>query len=373
MYGLALMLLAGHALSNPLERRADIALDPWVSVGDDGKPSTVTPVLTTVSGTPTILSGAPHDITATVFTTTSYGKVITSTGSAPLPTADSHGAGSFAACHNLNNDTAPWCLPTGSEPLYVGTTYYFTWDPQYFKAPNTSVIVAGNYVNMTTGETMTDSYAFQSPLTMAAWGSWALDVTSKLLKFQGSQNITVTLSAIVDGARVNKPGPRITVANRPGPVADSRGKLPQGAALYIALPTVIGFIAICVIGTCLWNRHHRQIRLGRSVMGRNYDVGKMRPPRFGLGRRNKAADANGRIQLMQREIEAEGGEVYRDLPDPADMPRRDSDALGSLVSTPTEDRRMNLGRGPVSDGEGHGLATGNTFRDELRRQANERR
>jgi len=99
-------------------------------------------------------------------------------------------------------------------------------------------------------------------------------------------------------------------------------------------------------------------------MGRNYEVGKSGRSRLGFKKRNKM-DPNKRIQLMEQEIEAEGGQAYHDLPDPANRPRRDSDALGSLAGTPTEDRRMDLDSGRTP-------ATGNAFRDELRRQAEER-
>lgn len=125
-----LLLVAAHAMPNAIiqPRATDAALEPWVTVNDDGKPSTVTPVSTTISGTPTVLSGAPHDVTATVFTYTSYGKIVTSTGlTPPAPTATgTKSAGSFALCNNLDGDLAPWCRPDGDTPLYVGTTYYCT-------------------------------------------------------------------------------------------------------------------------------------------------------------------------------------------------------------------------------------------------------
>lgn len=199
----------------------------------------------------------------------------------------------------------------------------------------------------------------------------SIAITDQPLLYQGSQNISCTLFALVEGERVERPGPVITIMKRPGPVSDSKGKLPQGAALYIALPTVFGLIAICVIGSCLWNRHHRRIQLP-NVMGRNYDVGKSGRSRFGRKKRGKAAKVNERIQLMERELQAEGGEVYRDLPHPADRARRDSDALGSLAGTPTEDRRMDLGHPGAGDGADRSPVPGNAFRDELRRQENER-
>ncbi|KAI1174809.1 hypothetical protein F4777DRAFT_552533 [Nemania sp. FL0916] len=367
-----------RATDAPEPDATDAALEPWVTVQDDGTPSTVTPVLTTISGTPTVLSGAPHDVTATVFTYTSYGKVITSTGTTPPePTATHDAAGSFALCNNEDGPLAPWCRPDGEDPLYVGTTYYFTWDPQYFNSSrNSTVQVVGNHINSTTGEVRTDSPAFMSSLTPAGFGYVSIAITDQQLLYQGSQNISCMLVAVVGGQRVQKQGPVITITKRPGPVADAKGKLPQGAALYIALPTVFGFIALCLIGTCLWNRHHRRIVIP-SVMGRNYEVGKSKRSRFGLGRkRTKAAKASERIQLMEREIRAEGGEVYRDLPDPADRPRRDSDALGSLAGTPTEDRRMELGHPGGENARSRSRSpapvTGNAFRDELQRQERER-
>ncbi|KAI0536802.1 hypothetical protein GGR58DRAFT_474208 [Xylaria digitata] len=363
-----LLLAAAHAIPNPLQpRTTDAALEPWVTVDAEGQASTVTPVLSTISGTPTVISGAPHDVTATVFTYTSYGKVVTSTGASPDPTATSQSAGSFAVCSNLDGAMAPWCTPENNSTLYVGTTYYFTWDPKFFTSLNSTVQLVGNYVNQTTGEIKTESPAFSSNYTRSGFGYAAIEITDKQLRYQGSQNISVSLIGVVDNERVQKQGPYIKITTRPGPVADAHHRAPVGKAVYIAIPTVFGFIIACVIGTCVWNKHQRRIRLP-SVMGRNYDVGKTRKglrPRLGLGKRNKATKANERIQLMEREIQAEGGELYRDLPDPADRPRRDSDALGSLAGTPTEDRRMEFGRD-------HNPTTGNAFRDEIRRQDNER-
>ncbi|KAI1145963.1 hypothetical protein F4825DRAFT_442168 [Nemania diffusa] len=370
-----LLAATADAIPNPLQpRTTDAALEPWVTVNEDGQPSTVTPVLSTISGTPTVISGAPYAVTETVFTYTSYGKVITSTGTTPpAPTATGKGAGSFAVCENLDGDMAPWCRPDGETPLYVGTTYYFTWDPKYFNASNATVQIIGNYINKTTGEIMDESPAFTSDRTPAAFGFVTIPITNTALHNQGSQNISCTLFAVFGSQRNETQGPMIYITTRPGPSSDSKGKLPQGAALYIALPTVLGFIGAIVIGTCLWNRHHRRIHLP-SVMGRNYDVSKVgrSRSRFGLKKRSKAAKAGERIQLMERDLRAEGGEVYHDLPDPASRPRRDSDALGSLAGTPTEDRRMELGRPGAGDGRDRSPATGNAFRDELRRQEDER-
>lgn len=138
----ALLFSLVSAVPNLHPRETEAALEPWVTVNEDGKPSTVTPVLTTISGTPTIISGAPHELTATVFTETNYGKVSTSTGTAPMPTATaSDGAGSFQVCHNKDGENVPWCIPTEGTPMYPGTTYYCT---QY---PLPATLVKGGLAN----------------------------------------------------------------------------------------------------------------------------------------------------------------------------------------------------------------------------------
>ena len=130
--------------------------------------------------------------------------------------------------------------------------------------------------------------------------------------------------------------------------------VPKGQSLYIALPTVFGFVLLCVCGGYIINRKHRKIGLG-NVMGRRngYGVGKSRSQRLGLGKKKAGA-----IRLREQELTA-GGQ-YRDAPvqredsgRAASHARADSDALGSLAGTPTEERT-------------------NYFRDEMRRQEQSR-
>ncbi|KAL7620199.1 hypothetical protein AAE478_009192 [Parahypoxylon ruwenzoriense] len=359
----ALLFSLASAAPNVRPRQTEAALQPWVTVDEDGKPSTVTPILSTISGTPTVISGAPHDLTATVFTTTNYGLISTRTGAAPIATATGSEAGSFPVCHNKDGDFAPWCQPTEGTTLYPGVTYYFLWDTSYFKTPNTTILVQGNYINETTGE-VTDQ-AFESPKTAASWGFWSYKIEASLMKFQPGKNITLQLATLpTSGDSEIIKGPKVLITNYPGPQPE-QGKAPTPAALIIALPTVFGFIALCVIGTCLWNKRARQIGIG-NIMSRSrhgYGVGKSSRSRMGFGKKK----ANERIQLMEREVEADGGEVYRDMPD---IPRRDSDALGSLAGTPTEERRMDF-YGPGGR-EDRSATDRNLFRDELRRQNNER-
>lgn len=108
-----------------IEKRAAVTA-PWVSVDDEGQPQeTYTPSMTVEDGTTKIENGAPHDLTASVYTWTSYAKVHTTTGEPPNPTATGkNGQGAFARCYNMKGDNAPFCDPRPNSTLYVKDTYY---------------------------------------------------------------------------------------------------------------------------------------------------------------------------------------------------------------------------------------------------------
>lgn len=150
---------------------------------------------------------------------------------------------------------------------------------------------------------------------------------------------------------------------------------------YIGLPAVLGLVVLMLIGTCVWNRKKRFIGLG-NIMGRGrhgYGVGKSRAQRVLGGASRRRREKKEGIRLMEREVGAGGEARFRDREAEAagdddgfagwdqqvpgrtgiGAPRRDSDALGSLAGTPTEERRMEVGNG-------------NAFRDEVRRQDRDR-
>lgn len=102
--------------------------EPWVSVDKKGTPTTITPVATLDDdGEETILSGAPNELTGTIFTITDKRlvKVTTSTGDPPLATAkNKNGKGAFPPCYNQDGQDAPFCAPASDNELWGGKTYY---------------------------------------------------------------------------------------------------------------------------------------------------------------------------------------------------------------------------------------------------------
>ncbi|CAK7262935.1 hypothetical protein SEPCBS119000_000228 [Sporothrix epigloea] len=400
---LALLVAAsGSVLASPAPYPAADTTTPallptkaWVSVGSDGVAKTITPVLTTVSNTPTVISAEP---------TTSN----TASSSAPPAATATNGAGSFPVCSNADGDFAPFCAPSNGSSLLPGATYYITWDAGYFAfAPNTSVIITGNFFNETTGAVTTQ--AFSSDPLAAAWSFYSWTVDKALL----NRSIRISLSYITTGnGSTHRIGPIVTVANPP-PYRQPPAKPPTGAALYIGLPAVICFVALMVIGTCYWNNRTRRIdvgnissrsrfgKLGELSMGRSrggYGVGKSRRQRVGavnldskdaidLQNREAARQAVGRggspshgsndegyddfgMAWSQTDVGRKPASPYADLRAAPGRPRRDSDSLGSLAGTPTDDQFHDAHRAQAVSGQANNGSTGNAFRDELRRQQN---
>jgi hypothetical protein len=126
----AVSALPGAGITPVLLPRAD-PTDAWVSVDTTGKGHTITPSVSTVTGASstytTIVSGAPYDVTGTVFTSTYYAVETTSTGSALATATDASGAGGYAVCHNTDGEFAPFCAPSDNSTLYPGSTYYGEW------------------------------------------------------------------------------------------------------------------------------------------------------------------------------------------------------------------------------------------------------
>ncbi|ODA76150.1 hypothetical protein RJ55_08433 [Drechmeria coniospora] len=313
------------------EERVDPML-PWIAVDDEGQPSTTySPTVTTIDGTPTPVNGAPHDLTASVYTWTTWGHITTSTGEPPNPTATKAGSleGAFSRCYNLDGPFAPFCRPDINSTLLTGNTYYITWDPDYYNrtglagktnATTVEISVRLDYLNTSSNEMLKLDTSDRVP---ARWGFWPFKLENDHLKGKRVNNVTITLlSSIMGSVEKNKSVALPVSLTAPGLDHTTPTKVPSGGALVIALPIVLGAIALIVIGLFLWHRKTRRIQLG-NIMSRS---------RHGYnGHKHRS--------LFRRHGKDEGIPLdsspppvdYHDLPE---QPRRDSDALGSLASSP---------------------------------------
>ncbi|KFA78457.1 hypothetical protein S40288_06905 [Stachybotrys chartarum IBT 40288] len=345
-------------------------LSPWVSVNDEAQPvATYTPSMTTVSGTPSAIDGAPEQLTASVFTWTSYAKVTTSTGLPPNPTAARRGGeGAFSRCRNMDGEFAPICRPSHNTTLLTGHTYYITWDPDYFNTtdiPNNSTVevaVRLDWFNHTDRDPSNWDWLHLDTYNRvpAAWGFWTLDLTTSYLKDttpgHTMTNVSISLVSSLSGSNEKNTTAAIPVAfMQPGlpPVRHSPGASRQ--SLIIGLPIGFGALVLVIGGLFLYNRRTRRIGLG-NVMGRKrngYDSSRTR-------RMFRRAHKDGAIQLTDRA--SPPIPEYHDNPSSVPRIRRDSD-LGSLAGSPVVSSFPQTGT----------LGGRNAFRDEVDRQKEQRR
>ncbi|KAL2128668.1 hypothetical protein VTI74DRAFT_8857 [Chaetomium olivicolor] len=265
---------AAPAPENVTARQAANPMDPWVTVNEDGVPKTVTPVQTTIKGTPTLLNAAPFEVTANVFTKRPFGILTTSTGAAQPVATNGKGAGALAACSNTNGDFKPFCLPKHNDVYYPGSVHHITWDPYFFSGSNSTVKVLGFYTSNTNSSSGPHSdlptgeeEAFSSGNIAAAWGLYQWQVEKSLLSAQSASEVNITIHLVALPANGHAAqwlaGPTVTVKKKPGPPA-YKSKAPDQTAIYIALPIVFGFAGVMIAASFFWNRQAR-IDIGSIV------------------------------------------------------------------------------------------------------------
>ncbi|KAF2185185.1 hypothetical protein K469DRAFT_707967 [Zopfia rhizophila CBS 207.26] len=242
----------------------------------------------------------------------------------------------FPSCHAT--DAKPFCLPNNESTLYAGSTYYVTWNPDFFPI-NSTVTVKLTYANNSEEE------VWSSPETENSWG--VATVTMKKEWMQGYSRYNLTFFALNyegdDPTKQSTPfkGPTIELRNQPPRhyAPPKPTKMPNKLGLMIGLPVSLGFVFVVVVGLYLGMRSQRKIGLG-NIMGRKkgYGVGKSRRQRMRLGKKGAIRLEEGRAPIRME---------YQDAPHHG----RDN-SLGSLVS----------------DDEIRPAPRGNQFRDEVQRQ-----
>jgi hypothetical protein len=243
-----------------------------------------------------------------------------------------------------------------------------TWDPEYYNKSvpsNTTVEVSLrlDYFNRTAENSDEGSVVKldETERVPASWGLFALKITGDYLKGYRPHNVTITLMTNEKGSAAKEESAIVNVLldkhRRPDP---ELSKGPEHEDLIIALPVVFGTIIFIAVGLCIWNRKTRRIQLG-NIMSRSARKGGYtgRSARNILNRGGAGGrkdDALTGIPLEPREHVSE----YRDDP----RSRRDSD-LGSLTGSPTSPA--------FNQTTTYGGGRDNAFREELRRQDEQRR
>lgn len=274
--------------------------------------------------------------------------------------------------------------------LLMLTPTAVTWDPDFFNdtdvAANTTLEISLRleYLNRTankeapdysdTDDWTTEGWAKldQTKSVPAEWGYYPLYIGSKYFKGPDPHNVTITLLVSNNGSEVvNKTSDALPFVLDVHTPPDDGPTGIEHRDLVIALPVVFGSIIFLLIGVCIWNRKTRRIDL-KNIMSRSSRNGYTGRKTRRLFNRRGDKDA-GAIRLEDRG--ATGAEEsraftdplyeYTDYTDPAPPRRRDSNDLGSLAGSPVTPGFRDTDQ-PAPGGA-------NTFRDELRRQEDERR
>ncbi|KAF2005177.1 hypothetical protein P154DRAFT_560106 [Amniculicola lignicola CBS 123094] len=340
-FALSSMLLGASASPMAKKRQDETTTSSAVSVAtsglvvgtlSDGTPTTFKVIVPQ----PTSKSSGSASTTGDASATATPTEQAEST-STPSTTGESIPESSALSCHAA--DARPFCTPSNQSTLYVGNSYYATWNPDFFPT-NSTVQIKIQYMNDTLQE------AWSSEKTQNAWGFVVFDTKSSWM--QGYSMYNLTLYAVIFDASdpttkaKSYKGPLITLENEPPNhyPAPPHNKLPNKEGLMIGLPVGLGFVVIVVIGLLVGMRKHRTIGLG-NIMGRRnkgYGVGKSKRQRLALGKK-------GAIRLGDRESPSR--DQYQRAP-----AHSRGDSLGSLVS----------------DDEISPAPRGNQFRNEIDRQ-----
>jgi hypothetical protein len=344
------------------------------SMSSSSSSSTQTAALvqTTISGkattvdvsipTTTASDGKPTDFASSTDTASTSTSATSTPANAPLPASSN-----FPQCNDAK--AAPFCLPENNTQVYIGETYYVTWNSEFFSSPNASITVilqAKNSSNTQTwsSDRIPNAMGYATVTMQKEWLGSDL-VNTNNLTFVASEydSDSDKKASFFDGPNVilmNKPAEHLP----PPPPT----KAPNKLGLMLGLPIGLGFTAFVVVGLCIGMRKHRQIGLG-NIMSRNRGYVSRK------SRRQRLGGKTGNIRLEDREVLPEQG--YRDEDEIRPAPRQDFAYSQPNTSGNAHARDISLGS-LVSEGddrtEVRQQQSGNAFRQEIAKQkANGRR
>lgn len=267
-------MVAAFALAARQQTAAQLP-PPWITVDAAGSARTVTPQLTVTGGTTSTISPPPDELTRVqTWRMSTHGAAITTTTRAPIATATpsgsagSPGGGVMLKCQNYVDIDAPFCAPYRGSLLNPGTTYYLTWDVNFFGSdPDQSIEVQVSYDG---------GFGFVTDKMRASVGFYAWSVPADFLERRGRAAMNATWSINFgdpDGSNstIHDEGPTVTIT-RDQMLVDNG--LPKGAgggagslAVLIAVPVVVALLVLGLGGFCLWSWRRKGVVPGAAAIG----------------------------------------------------------------------------------------------------------
>ncbi|KAL4803664.1 hypothetical protein BDV18DRAFT_162682 [Aspergillus unguis] len=198
----------------------------------------------------------------------------------PTNTSNRFSSGDFPVCTDLEGPFVPFCLPEDGADVLVDTTYYVTWNADFYPL-NATITIELRYPDSLEG-----SSAYTSDKTDNSYGYIPLHMSNEWL--QGKQNNTLTLYIIeldstLDRRASARQGPTITL--RPRPIEHYKPSPPprfNKLALCIGLPVSLTVVLIIVV-TLVYSMRKSRETIGGSAFWssrrRGYGIGKSRAQR----------------------------------------------------------------------------------------------
>ncbi|KAI9818276.1 MAG: hypothetical protein M1826_001420 [Phylliscum demangeonii] len=173
----------------------------------------------------------------------------------------------FPACHVSDGPLRPFCQPTDGSDVWVGETYYVTWDATFF-ARNSTVRMELNYANPPPNA---GQEAWHSDVVKNAWGYVTVTMDDQWRSSLARNNLTfyiVQMDPTPDARPSTWRGPTVSLIKKPASYPTPHPKPPASElALYVGLPVILVALAVMLSGLYVGLRTTR-IRLG-IVIGRS--------------------------------------------------------------------------------------------------------
>ncbi|KAL4932712.1 DUF4448 domain-containing protein [Aspergillus undulatus] len=257
---------------------------------------------------------------------------------APANASNRFSSGDFPVCTDLEGPFVPFCLPEDGADVQVDTTYYVTWNADFYPL-NATITIELRYLDSLEG-----SSAFTSEKTDNSYGYIPLHMDKEWL--QGKPNNTLTLYIIeldstLDRRASARQGPTITL--RPRPVEHYKPSPPprfNKLALCIGLPVTLVVVIIVVVTLVFSMRKSRDSIVSSAFWSsrrRGYGLGKSRPQRLKSDSKESSEPSDSAKKLPSEVetglLEGTGSERYsRDLERGGSLPfRRDVSRLKSWI------------------------------------------
>ncbi|KAL2862892.1 DUF4448 domain-containing protein [Aspergillus lucknowensis] len=212
-------------------------------------------------------------------------------------------AGDFPICTDLEGPFVPFCLPENGADVLVDTTYYVTWNADFYPL-NATITIELRY-----SDSLDGTSAFTSEKTENSYGYIPLRMQRDWL--QGKTDNTMTLYIIeLDSTHRRasaRHGPTITLRRRPV----EHYKPPPPAqfnkrALYIGLPVSVVVVGIVVITlVCSMRRTRDAIaNVFPKSRRRGYGIARSRPQRLLCeGKESSGSDDSAILKRYPSDIE----------------------------------------------------------------------